>query len=370
MKKILFFINTLGIGGAEHVLIDIVNSLNKDKFDITIKTIYDTNVYNNINSNIKVDSFYHSKKNKFLDKVCRKFLYWKIKLYSKEKLYRMMVKDSYDIEVSFLEGLPTKIIAGSNSSAKKVAWIHCNFKINTDSDYFFKSLDEQKEVYKSYDELYFVSNESKRSFENRFFSSDNLYVMYNILNYDLIKEKSKEFAELSSDFNIISVGRLTAQKSYERLFLAYKNALNNLNVNTHLYIVGDGEEREKLERVIIDLNMNSNITLLGKSDNPYKYMKCADLYVCSSLSEGYPLVVQEALSLELPVLSTNCLGKEDLFHNEDFGLIVNNSVEGITNGLVKIINDDVLLKKYKKNIHDKYNFVKNKIDPIESQLLK
>ena len=107
----MFLINDLIIGGAEHVLVDIVNRLDTKKFDITIKTIYDSNYYaKELNKNIKLENFYHTKKNKLFDRICRKILYLKLLHYRKEKLYNMIISKKYDIEVSFLEGLPTKII--------------------------------------------------------------------------------------------------------------------------------------------------------------------------------------------------------------------------------------------------------------------
>lgn len=370
MKKIVFLINTLNIGGAEHALIDIANALDKKVFDVTIKTIYDSNSFSDlVHEKVKIDSYYKTKKNSLIDKVCRKVIYLKLKHFSNKRLYKLLIKEKYDIEVAFLEGLPTKIIAGSTSTAKKIAWVHCDFKINNDSDYFFKNFEEQKETYQKYDEIYCVSENSKKSFEKRFNIKKNTFVMHNIIDEKTIKQKSLEKAELSNDFNIISVGRLTEQKAYERLVEAYSKALNIIKIKTHLYIIGEGEERNKIETTIKKYKLEKQISLLGRQNNPYKYVGKCQLYVCSSKSEGYPLVIQEALALGIPILSTNCLNSEELFNGENFGLVVENSIEGITKGLIQLVNNNSELCKIKKEIQKKYQ-QENSIEKIQSQLLK
>lgn len=370
MKKIIFLINTLNIGGAEHALVDIANALNKEEFDVTIKTIYDSNSFSDIiNSDVKIESYYKTKKNKILDKVCRKMAYLKIKNFSNKTLYKMIIKKKYDIEVAFLEGLPTKIIAGSTSAAKKIAWVHCDFQINKDSDYFFKNFKEQKETYQKYNEIYCVSEKSKQSFEKRFNIRENTFIIHNILDERIIKEKSLEKVDLLDGFNIISVGRLTEQKSYERLIEAYNNSIKKIKEKTHLYIVGEGEARKKLEDTIRKFKLENQVTLLGMQTNPYKYVSKCQLYVCSSISEGYSLVIQEALLLGIPILTTRCLSENELFNGKKFGQIVDNSIDGLTKGLIELINNKKKLNEMKKEITEKYK-KNNEIIKIQNQLLK
>lgn len=372
MKKILFFINTLGTGGAEHVLVDIVNNLDPKKFDITIKTIYDINVYKDtINSNIKVEHFYKSKKNKFIDKIFRKFLYLKIMHYSNKRLYKMMIKDNYDIEVAFLEGLPTKIISGStNVNSKKIAWVHTDLKSNTESYMFFKSLEEHKQTYKKYNEIYCVSDESKEAFFKVFNFKKNVHVLYNIIDKQKILNNSLEKVNLSEKFNIVNVGRLTTQKGHIRLLNAYKKALKKFNKETHLYIIGDGNEKEKIESEIKKLSLTNNVTMLGNQNNPHKYVSKSDLYVCSSYAEGYSLVILEALTLGIPVLTTNCAGMNQILNDGEFGLIVNNDDKSLEKGLIEIVNNVDKLNSYKEEIKKNYSKYEVGIEKIENQILK
>lgn len=372
MKKILFFINTLGTGGAEHVLVDIVNNLDPSMFDITIETIYDTNIYiDKLNNNIKYKSYYKTKKNKFLDKICRKILYLKLMNFSAKKLYRMLVKDKYNIEVAFLEGLPTKIISGSNNkNSKKIAWVHSDLKMNQESKLFFKDFNENKRSYEEFNEIYCVSDESKKSFEEIFNLKNNVYILYNIIDKKDILKKSLEKANLSNCFNILNVGRLTKQKGQVRLIQAYNEVIKKIDFDTHLYISGEGEERVSLEKEINKLGLENHITLLGNQKNPYKYMKNCDLYVCSSYAEGYSLVILEALTLNLPVLTTDCAGQKQILNNGEFGMIVKNDTESLIKGMTKLLLNKEILKKYKQSIQENYSKYENSIKTIEEQLLK
>ena len=372
MKKILFLINTLGMGGAEHVLVDIVNQLDPDKFDITIKTIYDINVFEKqINKNIKIDTFYKSKKNKLVNRICQKILYEKLMNYSPKKLYKMLIKDKYDIEVAFLEGIPTKIISGSdNKDSQKIAWVHIDLKCNKESFNFYKNLKENKEVYEKYNSIFCVSETALKSFQDIFQINDKTSVVYNIINKEKISKLSKEKIKLKSCFNLINVGRLTEQKGQVRLLEAYYKALKQINIETHLYIAGEGEKREEIEKKIQELHLENYVTLLGNQSNPYKYLKNCNLYVCSSYAEGYSLVIMESVFLHLPVLTTDCAGQNQILHNGDFGLIVNNDTESLTKGLIKLINNPKLINKYRDNIEKNYEKYENNIKDIEDALLK
>lgn len=372
MQKIVFFINGLGIGGAEHALIDTANNLDPEKFDVTIQTIYDTNVYKEqINNNVKVQSYYHSKRNPFIDKVFRKILYWKIRFYKDKWLYKMFIKEKYDIEIAFLEGLPTKILAASTSKAKKIAWVHCDFGINKDADYFFDSLQQQIQAYKSYDEVYCVSKRAEISFRNRFFNSDNIYVMYNLIDKERIQKLAIESVDdLEVGLKLISVGRLTKEKGYPRLIEAYAEALESIKEPCTLYIVGDGEERAIVEAKIKEQGLVEKVVLLGAQSNPYKYVSKCDLFICSSYSEGYSLTTQEALELNIPVLSTDCADQKNALGNGEFGLVVENTKDALRDGIITLINDKDNLQKYVCNIRAGHERIGGSIELMEKQILK
>ena len=373
MKKIIFFINTLGMGGAEHVLVDIVNNLDPKKFDITIKTIYDNDFYlEELNSNVKVETFYKTNKNKFIDKLIRKFIYYIIKYLNGVILYKIFVKQKYDIEVAFLEGIPTKIISNSNNKkSKKVSWVHCDFEVNFDSDSYFKNMNQQINCYKNFDQIYCVSKKSKEAFCNRFNIKEDVFVVYNIVDVKKIRANAEQECKLSENkINLITVGRLNYQKGYVRLIEAINKVSKKAKNSFHLYIVGEGEEREKIEEVIKNNKLQKYVTLLGRQKNPYKYIKNSDIYICSSYSEGAPLTILESIALNIPILATDCSDFKNLIQKNKIGFVVNNNLEDLVLGLEKILNNKNIIQGYKKNINDDIilNFASVKV--VENFLLE
>ena len=135
---------------------------------------------------------------------------------------------------------------------------------------------------------------------------------------------------------------MTEQKSCDRLINAFAR-LSQDGIDCALWLVGDGGDKDKLQSLAKEKGL-TNVVFLGKQLNPYKYMKNADLYVCSSLYEGYNLTVAEALILGVPTLSTNCTGPCEILDNGKYGVIVDNSEDGLFSGIKDLLtNADKLI---------------------------
>ena len=142
-------------------------------------------------------------------------------------------------------------------------------------------------------------------------------------------------------------------KGYDRLIdsfsmLKKENLLNDVK----LRIYGNGPEYVNLKQQINDLKLNDNIMLMGQVLNPYKYIKNNDLFVLSSVYEPFGLVIVEALSLQVPVLATANSATSKLIADNKTGLIVENSIDGLYEGLKKIINNKEIVIEYKNNLKD------------------
>lgn len=374
MKKIIFLINTLGCGGAEHVLVDIANNLNKTKFDVTIKTIYNDNIYKGqLNKNVHYKTFCgFSKNNNFVGNLIRKITTKLILTLPTKMLYRIFVGKEYDIEVAFLEGIPTKIMSGSCSNAKKIAWVHTDMFNNRESLFCYKSNDDEKQSYEKFDEIYCVSKSASRAFIKRFGLEEKVYAVNNIIDDNKVIKLSKislDFSFKKNSINIVTVGRLEKVKAFDRLIECYYKIRNDLKYPVNIYIVGDGSQYKQLQRIINKKELNNEIFLLGYQSNPYKFIKNADFYVCGSLVEGSSLTIKEALTLSKPILVTNCGIDLDNFKNGDYGLIVDNSCDGIEHGLLKMINSSDLIENMSRNIKNNYKPA-NDIKNIENIILK
>ena len=128
----------------------------------------------------------------------------------------------------------------------------------------------------------------------------------------------------------------------------HKKLLDN-GIKNHVYILGIGEEQEKYEKYLRDNHLEDTFTFLGFRDNPYKYVKNADLYVCSSRREGFSTAVTEALIVGTPVVSTNCSGAYELLgDNNEYGIVTENNEDALYEGIKKILTKENLLQHYKE----------------------
>lgn len=353
MKKILFFIPNLMHGGAEKVLVNLVNNLDKNKYDITLQTIFDIGVNK---KNLNKDVHY-----KYVFKRLFRGSTTILKLFLPKFLYKHLIKDEYDIVISYLEGPTARIISGCPYNSKKVSWIHIEMNDEQKFALGFRNGEEARKCYSKFDEIVCVSDTVKQTFlETSGLNKSSLDVLYNTNETDQIFEKSKENVDDmifdKNTVNICSVGKITGTKGYDRLARVHKKLIDE-GLNHHIYILGIGEDEDKINKYIKENNLQDTYTLLGFRDNPYKYVAKCDLFVCSSLREGFSTAVTESLVVGTPVVSTLCSGAQELLgYNNEYGLVVENSEEGIYEGIKRLLEDRELLAYYKEKAIERGNF--------------
>lgn len=346
MKKILFFIHDMMHGGAEKVLVNLVNNMDKKKYDITVMTIFDIGVNKQfINEDIHYKYVF---KNIFRgNSVIFKF-------FKPEILYKYMIKDDYDIVVSYLEGSCTRIISGCrDENIKRFAWVH----IAQDENEFtqaYKSKDEAIKCYSKFDKIACVSMDVRKNFINLSNIEDNVEVIYNTNETDEIVKQSKEHVcDVTFDknaINICGVAKVRPRKGFMRLARVHKRLIEE-GYKHHIYVLGEGEEKEKIERYLKDENLSDSFTFIGYKINPYKYVSKCDLFICPSFEEGFSTAVTESILVGTPVVTTLCSGmKELLGENNEYGIIEENSEEGIYRGLKKVLENPELVEYYNEKI--------------------
>ena len=340
MIKILFFIDGITGGGAEKVLRTLVNNMDQSKFDITVQTLEESDPTQYLVPGIRYKAINRCKTPLGL----KLFHYW-VRLCAELKwLYPLYIKDDYDIEVAYLECGPTKFLAGStNKKAKKLARVHCDLE---KKEGIAGRTDQLKKHYQAYDQVVCVSENVKESFVRQFGSNPEAVLLYNVNDEGEILEKAFAFdAPRTKDTNLVAAGRLTRQKGFDRLIEACA-ALKRDGYLFHLRILGEGPERQKLEQLILQNGLSDAVELLGFQQNPYPYLNATDLVVCSSRYEGFSTVITEALILGKPVVTTPCSGMDELLGDSEFGLITEDSVEGIYQGLKRMLEDAELREHY------------------------
>lgn len=351
-KKILFLIPTLSGGGAEKALFTLVNSLNPEKYEIVVQTILSRGVYEEkLAEHVQLKSIVKLK-NRILRKVESYLVQFVL---SPKFVYRHLIKDNYDIEIAYLEGTPVKLLAASdNAKARKYTWVHIdlfNYYIGKKA---FRNIQDNIECYKKYDKIFCVSEDVRAAFYQRFGYLDNVDVQYNILDDIYIREKSKEPLNISKGQYpiLVSVGRLCHQKGFERLInVVYRLKKNGLKCE--LFILGEGEEKNKLQFLIKQYDLGEYVHLIGFMKNPYNYMKMADIFVCSSYAEGFSTVATEALILGKAIVTTECSGMKELLGNSDYGIITENSDEGLYNGIYSVLSSPQKIKYYSQRALDR-----------------
>lgn len=362
-KKILFGITSLGLGGAERVLVDISNKL-CEKYDITIFSIYDKGeLKKELNKNIKFKSLYDCRYDE-LSKIQKMWIPIKILLFSKF-IYNKKIKQDYDVEISFLEGPITRLFAAKNNKTKKIAWIHNDIKRVFGSGIKSKlKRNIDKKIYTKYNDLVFVSNDNMEKFQEIYndINTENMHVIYNYIDSELVIKKSKDYINFGNHFGqsdekiFITVCRLVKQKALDRLIKIHSKLIKN-GYKHKFYIIGDGPEKENLKSLIEQENVKETFILLGKKENPYPYIKQADYFCLLSYFEGYGMVLEEAKILNKKIIITDTAARESL-EGYKKGIILDNNDEGIYNGLLKIIkldenNDEDIDDEYKYDNNDK-----------------
>lgn len=366
MKKILFIHPDLKGGGAEKVLVDLLNALPKEKYDITLFTIFEEGVNRKkLDSNIKQYSWFK--------KVFRGYTIL-LKFFSPKFLAKKVAKkEHFDIVVGYLEHLPTRIASGFPAETKKISWLHLNASPELLSR-TFRSYGEMEKAYETFDAVACVSNLAKQAILKavKGLDKNKVHVIENTFDVDLIEERAarkSDYVFSKNLINIVSIGRLVEMKGYDRL-LRIALQLKKEGFYFKLHILGDGGLRNELQRYIDNNQLQDYVELLGFQENPYAILKQADLYVCSSNNEGYNTAIIEALLLEIPVITTDCSGMAEILENGNFGMITQNEEEALLVGLRKILASKGELDYWKsKAVKRKEYFVNlNSVQKVENLL--
>lgn len=351
MKKILFLIDSLTGGGAEKVLVNLVNNMDTTEYDITVETMF----FDGVNA-----QFLKPEINYF----CRKAPHFHgishvLKRIPDTILYKYFIGNAkYDILVAFMHGASAKVIAGCpDKNIRKYAWIHINEMEHGTIWKFYPTRQQTVESYSRFDNVVAVSETVKEAFEKYSHLGDKIIVKYNVNDVDRINSMSEESFDRNNDtFYISTFGRLSSQKGFDRLIRIGKR-LKDEGLNFEIHIFGKGEIQKNLEDLITENDVADRVFLDGFNDNPYKILKNSDLFVCSSLYEGLSTAMSEAVILGIPVITTDVSGaKEVLGENDEYGIVTENDEEALYLAMRRILTDNDYYKDYKERVKDRKGF--------------
>ena len=373
-KNILILMPSMFIGGAERSLIGLMESIDYTKYNIDlflyrqegellkfipnkVNLLPQISSYTNFDRPIKDVLF--SKNFRFgLKRLKAKI---DIKKRGQENVWSSLqyiyhnimpllpnLDKEYDLAINFLN--PAEILVEKVNAKKKIAWIHTDYtKIVPDKELDLK-------VYSNVD---YIANVSKTC-EEQFLSiynqlEDKCIVVENILSENFIKEQSQEKI-MDKQFNdgdeetikILSIGRYDGAKNFDNVPEICSNILKN-GYKVKWYIIGFGTDENLIKEKIKEFNMQDNIILLGKKENPYPYIKGCDIYVQPSRYEGKSVAVREAQILNKPVVITNFETSKSQLIDVFDGIIVPMDNEGCADGICNLIKDKELQQRLIEN---------------------
>lgn len=359
-NKIVFLINSLDMGGAERVLITLLNELVKEKECFLI--LIENKLYYELDSRVNIIHLNQDVHSNGLVKLFKlPILAFRlsriIKKYKFTNVFSLLTRANYINIISNIFQTHKIIISEHSFLSHQYGYNDLKSMIN-------KLL--IKQLYKYADSIITVSKSSKYDIEKNFNINNNIQTIYNPIDLEYILEKKEERIDMKlNNFTFITVGRLNEGKNHKLLI----DSIKDLDAN--LVIIGDGELRNELESYVDKINVKNQIIFLGAQTNPFRYLANADCFVFGSNHESLGMVILEALTCSLPIISTDCKSgpREILAPNSDINFQLTDKIELAEYGILSpvknvekmkeamnlIINDESLRKKYQDKARQRAN---------------
>ena len=339
--KILFIIPSLEEGGAERVLVNLLKRFDYSRFRVDLFVVEKRGIYfDELPSQVEVFTLFN---NEFL---CKIFNGLHVR-FNFNFVYRWLtcrkIRGHYDAGISFLDSGYTDILFFLKSRiTRKVSWVHSSYQTYRNFEKFYTGAYKKRVIkhrYSKLDTIVFVSNDSKMEFEGIFGHFPSMKVIYNMIDASGVRYKAE--APVSESFdsnvtNIIALGVLLPVKGYDKLIRAAR-LLKDDGIRFRIRILGNGDLENELRTLVKDLDLENEVILSGFINNPFPYLKLSDIFVMTSVSEGLPTALCEAMILGLPAVVTDCSGCRELVGSGQYGMMVKQSAVSIYRGLKEMI---------------------------------
>lgn len=375
--KVLFRHRSMEMGGVEKVLLSMLKNLNKSTFDISLcLNLFQGELRHEIPENIPLRILAKGKED-FTDNPILKKLQLlarglKLAIYRKFPAIpdTLILKNDADVEIATGYTMFTDVLNSSNKKSKKIGWLHSDItfpklqpavplilKQIPKFDYFIFGSQQTKEILvKTYPKLKLPDNQ----------------VILNAIPIDEIKKKAAEFVPDfdTSDPVFVSVGRLHSRKGYRKLMEVHARLLSD-GFPHKIYIIGDGEEMEKLTNLSQELGVMHSFILMGSLLNPYPYVKNAEFFIMPSESEGWPLIIADTLILQKPIISTAVGGIPEMIRHQDNGYLINYDSKEMYAAMKEFMTNKALVSKIQDNLKDSESQFDNQkiFDAVENIII-
>lgn len=353
--KILFVIPSYIHGGTNKSLTNIIPYLNALDYDVSIFAMINKGPYKDVFKsayNVQVVDE-DPKLSNLLSRNDNIFLNFAIKVYKSlfiDFQYRRIAKkisgNRYDLIVAMEEDIATHLVSFV-VAPKKIAWVRCDY-----SEYYQNKGKKELNIYSKFNNIICVSEYTRNTFIRIYPSLCNkAKYMHNIIDFNRIKKLASEKLDddrfILGQITMISIGRLSPVKQFDKIPLIAKS-LCDKGIDFNWYIIGEGNEREKIERNINKYEVGSHVFLLGEKENPYPYINKSDIVCVLSKSEACPNVINEAKILHKPVITTDFGSAKEFITNGVNGIV--STIEEYDKNIISLLSDNKLLSSITENI--------------------
>lgn len=364
MKRILFVIGNMDMGGTRTSLLNLLHHL-AEREDLSVDVLVLSHygpLLDQLPQGVRllpecfeIAEAVSGKKQGPAGKLYHILVYLLKKVFGYRRVFRWVYRrvakrctgicPEYDAVFGYQEGLSNDCAAQINAK-KHYTWIHSNLEV------WYSEQTFQSSTYDRADNIIFVADKTKEAFGKQFpqYAGKSI-VVQNTLNTAKLLEKSKLPAQpLRKDGEkvLVSVGRVFKEKAFDRIVPVSQHLLQN-GIDFRWYLIGDGPLFENIRALIEGQGLSERIVLLGNQNNPYNLVAQADLLVVTSLTESQPMVILEALTLNVPVLTTKYPSAEQILNHSDYGVICENDVPAISEALASLLQNPDALEKMKKS---------------------
>lgn len=372
-KKILFVMNSLICGGAEKSLVTLLRCIDYERYDVDLYLFEQTGLFmelipsqvhllpspyfwNFFNKPFKQSIAFFIKKGRVdlvfcriaQGKICRRY---KNCAEAEQRLWKYIRRgihplvQEYDAAIGYLEKNPIYFIVDQVKAKRKIGWIH------TDYSKLSQDLDFESQYFSQLQHIITVSIECEEILKNLFpQQAFKIATIENLLIPEFVREMAGKKRNIENHMiKIATAARLAEPKGIDLAIDACK-LLVDQGYQIIWKIIGDGPLHEILTEQIKRKNLEGVFILEGEKKNPYHYMKEADIYVQPSRFEGKSIAIEEAKILCKPIVVTAYPTVRQQIEDEVTGLIVDQTAVGISQGIIRIIEDDLLKQKLSLNL--------------------
>ncbi len=350
MKKILFVINHMNVGGIQKSLLELLKALVKEgKYDVSLFCCTQTGAYmeripdavhilpENPYARIPEQSLGTCRKQGRRYYLFRAFASAWSKAFGKAFPTRLLcakigkLTGEYDVAISYSQpiadkefcNLTNEIVLHCCRAKKKVTFVHCDFGS------YGGNTARNRRLYKKFDAIAAVSDSVGRRFAEILPAvKDKVQTVYNCCDTEEILRMADESPVTYQKKTVVTVARLSPEKGLLRCVPLFAR-LRDEGAEFEWHIVGAGSLQKQLESAIEEHAMQAHVLLEGEQTNPYRYIKNADYLLLPSFHEAAPMVFDEAMTLSVPILTTNTLSAVELVEARAVGQVCNGDDEAL-----------------------------------------